>query len=200
MGLVAAIGAIGEPGNGGEHAEPAEEAEGVADFLVVEEQVPLAEEEQPIAGFGADEGQRVHAGIGHVGADVEEILKEPEGRKSEAEGLALKEEIDGAGGGNDEFEERAPEQHEGVTEEAEEGMAGFVNHEVDEIREKEIGSVGVGVEEEEDVENEPDASAEARDGFPFAEVFVEPVHEDRVAAGGSGVEVASYRLSVLSKA
>jgi len=40
----------------------------------------------------------------------------------------LKEEIDGAGGGNDKFEERAAEKHEGVAEEAEEGMAGFVNH------------------------------------------------------------------------
>jgi hypothetical protein len=55
-------------------------------------------------------------------------------------------------------------------------MAGFVNHEIDEIGEEEIGSVEPGVEEEEDVENEPGAGAETGDGLPFAEVFVEPVH------------------------
>ena len=176
MGLGAAVGAIGEPGDGGEHAEPTEEAKGVADFLVVEEKVPLAEEEQPIAGLGTNEGQGVHASVGHVGADVEEILEEPEVREGDAVGLALKEEIDGAGGGNDKFEERAAEKHEGVAEEAEEGMAGFVNHEIDEIGDEEIGGVGVGVEEKEDVENEPGAGAEAGDGFPFTEVFDEPVH------------------------
>jgi len=186
VGLGAAVGAVGEPGDGSEHADPAEEAEGVADFLVVEEKVPLAEEEEPIAGFGADQGQGVHAGVGHVGADVEEILEEPEKGEGDAVGLALEEEIDGAGGRNDEFEERAAEKHEGVAEEAEEGMAGFVNHEIGEINEEEIGGVGVGVEEKEDVENEPGAGAEAGDGFPFAGVFDRPVHEDRVAAvGGS---------------
>jgi hypothetical protein len=184
--LGAAIGAVDEPDDGGEHAEPAEEAEGVADFLVVEEEVPLAEEEEPIAGFGADEGQGVHASIGHVGADVEKVFEEPEGREGDAVGLALKEEIDGAGGGNDEFEERAAEKHEGVAEEAEEGMAGFVDHEVDEIGEKEIGGVEPGVEEKEDVENEPGAGAETRDGFPFAEVFEAQVHGNRVAAVGAG--------------
>src|SRR5271165_4756102 len=171
LGLGAAIGAIGKPGGGGEHPEPAEKPEGVADFLVVEEKIPLAEEEQPIAGFGADEGQGVHAGVGHVGADVEKILEEPEGREGDAVGLALREEIDGASGGDNEFEERAAEKHEGVAKVAEEGMASFVNHEIDEIGEEEIGSVGPGVEEEEDVENKPGAGAEAGDGFPFAEVF-----------------------------
>src|SRR5271165_4869405 len=145
LGLGAAIGAIGKPGGGGEHPEPAEKPEGVADSLVVEEEIPLAEEEQPIAGFGADEGQGVHAGVGHVGADVEEILEEPEGREGNAVGLALKKEIDGAGGGNDELEERAPEKHEGVAEKTEKRMAGFVDHEIDEIGEEEVGSVGVGV-------------------------------------------------------
>ena len=177
VGLGVAVGAIGEPGDGGEHAEPAEETESVADFLVVEEEVPLAEEDEPIAGFGADEGQGVHAGVGHVGADVEEILEEPERGEGDAVGLALEEEIDGAGGRNDEFEERAAEKHEGVTEEAEEGVAGFVNHEIDEIGEEEIGGVEPGVEEEEDVENEPGAGAEAGDGFPVVEVFEGPVHE-----------------------
>ena len=159
VGLGAAIGTVREPGNGGEHAEPAEEAEGVADLLVVEEEVPLAEEEQPIAGFGADERQGVHASVGHVGADVKEILEKPKGRKSDAVGLALEEEVDSTDGGNDEFEKRPTKQHEGVAEEAEEGMAGFVNYEIDEIREKEIGGIGVGIEEEEDVENEPGAGA-----------------------------------------
>src|SRR5208283_4586786 len=142
VGLGAAVGAVGEPGKGGEHAEPAEKAEGVADFLVVEEKVPAAEEEQPIAGFGADEGQGVHARVGHVGADVEKVFEEPEGRKSGAVGLALGEEIDGAGRGDDEFEKRAAEKHDGVAEEAEEGMAGFVDHEIGEIDEEEIGGVG----------------------------------------------------------
>jgi len=186
VGLGAAIGAIGEPGDGGEHAEPTEEAEGVADFLIVEEKIPLAEEEQPIAGFGADQGQGVHACVGHVGADVEKVLEEPEGREGDAVGLALREEIDGAGGGDDEFEERAAEKHEGVAKVAEEGMAGFVNHEIDEIGKEEIGGVGVGVEEEKDVENKPGAGAEAGDGFPCTEVFDGPVHGNRVATGDGG--------------
>ena len=88
----------------------------MADFLVESEEIPLAEEEQPIAGFGADEGQGIHAGVGHVGADVEKIFKEPEGGEGDAVGLALEKEIDGAGGGNDEFEERAAEKHDGVAE------------------------------------------------------------------------------------
>ena len=65
-------------------------------------------------------------------------------------------------------------------------MAGFVNQEIGEIDEEEIGGVGVSVDEEESVENEPGDGGEARGGFPFAEVFVEPVHGDRVAAVGRG--------------
>jgi len=180
--LSAAIGAIGEPSDGGKHAEPAEKAEGVADFLVVEEKVPLAEEEQPIAGLGADEGQGVHTRVGHVGADVEKVFEEPEGGEGDAVGLALREEIDGASGGNDEFEERAAEEHEGVAKIAEEGMAGFVDHEIGEIDEEEIGGVGVGVQEEEKVGSKTGSGTQAGDGFPFAEVFAEPVHGNRVAA------------------
>ena len=89
----------------------------------------------------------------------------------------MEKEIDGAGGRDDEFKERAAEKHDGVAEGTEEGMAGFVDHEIREINEEEIGGVGVGVEKEEEVGDEPGSDGEAGDGFPFAEVFVEPVHE-----------------------
>jgi hypothetical protein len=63
-------------------------------------------------------------------------------------------------------------------------MAGFVNHEIGKIDEEEIRGVGVGVKEEKEVENKPNGDIESWDGFPFAEIFVEPVHEDRVTAEG----------------
>ena len=51
-----AVHSPGEPSHGGEHAEPAEGAGGVADLDVVDEDVPLGEEDFPIVVAGADEG------------------------------------------------------------------------------------------------------------------------------------------------
>ncbi len=127
--------AEGEPGNGGEHAEIAEGAHGGADFLVLGEESPLGEKDGPVAVFGADEGQCGGAGVGHVGADVEEIFEEPEDAKSEAGGFALPEEVDGAQERNEKFAKGPAENHDGVAEPTEEEMAAFVDDQIDVVEE-----------------------------------------------------------------
>ena len=177
-----------EPNCGGEHAEPAEEAGGVADLDVVEEDVPLGEEDFPIVVAGADEGERECAGVSHVGADVEEVFEEPDGAESDAGGFAFDEEIREAGEWSDEFGEGAAENGQGVAKRAEERMAGFVNGEIGEIDDEKIGCVEGGVEEKEGVEDEPGDAGESGDGFPCAkivggEIFEELGHDGSVAAG-----------------
>src|SRR5712692_299057 len=126
---------VGQPRRGGEHAEIAEGAHGGADFLVVSEESPLGEEDGPVAVFGADEGQCGGAGVGHVGADVEEIFEEPEDAKSEAGGFALPEEIRGAEERDKEFNEGSAENHDGVAEPTEEKVSAFVDDQIDVVEE-----------------------------------------------------------------
>jgi hypothetical protein len=45
---------VGEPGYGSDHAKPSEGAGGLTDLLVVEEDIPLGEEERPVTVFAAD--------------------------------------------------------------------------------------------------------------------------------------------------
>src|SRR6476660_3097789 len=125
---------------------------------------PLGKENGPVTFVAADQGQRGGAGIGHVDADVEKIFEEPEGTEGGAVGLAPEEKVGGAGQRNDEFEERAAEDHQGVspavfaaaTENAEEWMASFVDHEVDEIGDQKLRAAQHGVEKEQDIERDGD--------------------------------------------
>ena len=149
---------------------------------VVDEDVPLSEEDFPIVVAGADERQRKRSGVGHVRADVEKIFEEPESAEGGAGGFAFDEKIRKAGERCDEFGEGATEDVHGVTERAEEGMADFMNGEIGEIDEQEIGRVERGVEEEENVEDEPGDAGGLGDGFPLAEAFSEIEHERSVAA------------------
>jgi len=142
----------------------------VADLDVVDEDVPLGEEDFPIVVAGADEGQGESAGISHVGADVEKIFEEPEGAKGGAGGFAFDEEIRKTGERGDEFGESAAENGHGVAEGAEQGMARFMDGEIGEIDDEEIGRVEGGVAEEESVEDDPGDAGGFGDGFPFAEV------------------------------
>ena len=176
------VDAPGEPRVGREHAEPAEEAGSVADLDVVDEDVPLGEEDFPIVVAGADEGQRKRAGVGHVCADIEEIFEEPEGAEGDAGGFAFDEEIRKTGERGDEFGEGAAEDVHGVTERAEKRMAGFVNGEIGEIDDEKIGRVERGVEEEEGVEDGPGDAGGFGDRLPLAEAFSEIEHERSVAA------------------
>jgi len=146
---------------------------------VVGEDVPLGEEDFPVVVAGADEGQRQRAGVGHVCADVEKIFEEPEGAEGGAAGFAFDEEIRKTGERGDEFGESAAENVHSVAERAEERMAGFVDGEIGEVDEKEIGGVEGGVEEEERVEEEPGDAGGFGDGFPFAEVVGGEIFEGR---------------------
>lgn len=165
-GFRVAIGAVDEEGEGGGHAEPAQSANELADFQIEGEKVPLAEEEGPVADFGVDEREGVGSRVFHVGADVEEVFEEPESGESEAAGLTVEIKVDGAEEWNEKFAERAAEKHERVAAPGEEEMAGFVDHQIDEVWKEEAGGVAEGVEEEQSVDEEPRAAGNAGDGIP----------------------------------
>jgi hypothetical protein len=61
-------------------------------------------------------------------------------------------------------------------------MAGFVDHEVDEIGREEAGGVAEDVEEEERVDEKPGDAGEARDGVPGSGFGEMQRHGSRVAA------------------
>ena len=186
-----------EPGYGSEHAEPADGAGGVGDLRVVEHEIPLGEEDFPVAVTGPDQKKRTRAGVGHVGADVEKVFEEPEGAEGGTSGFSAEEKIDGAHKGDDEFEERTAEDHKRVAEasfrataeNAEERMAGFVNGEIRIIEEEEAGAVVCGVQKEEEIEREGDDGDRTGDAFPVIEGDAAPLHGTRVARAGRDLRV-----------
>ena len=136
-----AIGAVGKEGEGCGHAEPAQSADELANLQIEREKIPLAEEEGPVTDFGIDEREGAGAGVLHVGADIEEVLEKPESGESEAISLAMEIKVDGAEEWNEKLAERAAEKHEGVAAPGKEEMAGFVDHEIDEVGKEEAGGV-----------------------------------------------------------
>lgn len=158
----------------------------MADFLVIEKHTPLPKENGPIALIGIDEGKDEGACVGHVGADVEKIFEEPEEREGQAVGLAVKKEKSGAQKRDQELTERAAENHKGVPEVAEEGMAGFVDDKVGVIEEEEAGIVAPGVEQEEKVEGEANAAAKTGNTRPVIGAIEGKFHKKSVTAAGSG--------------
>ena len=162
-GLGVAVSAVGEECEGGGHAKIAGE---LADLQIAGEKVPLAEEESPVADFGVDERESVGAGILHVSADVEKIFKEPESGEDETIGLTVEEKIERAEERNEKFAQRAAEEHDGVASPGEEEVAGFVDHQIDEVGKEEAGGVAEGVEEEERIGEEPGEAGVAGDGVP----------------------------------
>ncbi len=163
----------------------------MADLDVVDEDVPLGEEDFPIVVAGAHERQSECAGVGHVRADVEKIFEEPESAEGGAGGFAFDEEIRKTGERCDEFGESATEDGRGVTERAEQRMAGFVNGEIGEVDEKEIGRVERGIEEEESVEDEPGDAGGFGDRLPLAEIAGREIFEGRGHEGS--VAMAGWR-------
>ena len=149
----------------------------MGDLDIVQEKIPLREEDFPVAVTRADERKRAGASVGHISADIEKIFEKLECAEGGAGGFATKEEIYGAGERDDQFEKRAAHDHERVaetgfgatTENAEERMASFVDGEIGEIEEEEAGAVVCGVSEEEEIERECDDGDGARDGFPGIE-------------------------------
>src|SRR6267142_1426896 len=139
--------AVGQPGRGCQHSEPAEGAHDSADFLVLREEAPLGEENFPVGVAGANQRQGCGTRIGHVGADVGEVLEEPEAGKSKAGGFPLPEEINGAPERHQQFAEGSAEDHDGVSEPTEKEMPALVDDQIDEIEEQESGVVRKSVEE-----------------------------------------------------
>jgi hypothetical protein len=173
--------ADGKPDDHGEHAEPAELADEVADALIVGKDTPLLEEQGPIAFVAIDERKDESAGVGHVGANVEKILAEPEKREGEAVSLAMKEEEGGAQERNDEFAESAAKKHHGVAEVTEERVAGFVDDEIGVVEEEETGGVVPGVEKKKEIEREDDDATSARDVGPVVGAVEGELHSMSVA-------------------
>jgi hypothetical protein len=178
-----------EPGDGAKHAYPAQSAGGVGDLRVVEHKIPLSEEDFPVAVTGADEKERAGACVGHVGADVEKVFKEPERAEGGTGRFAAKEEIGGAGKWDDEFEERATEDHKrmaeagfrSAAENAEEWVSGFVDHQIGVVQEEKTGMVTCDVEKEYEIEADGDQRDGTRNGPPFIQRKCAPLHAMRVA-------------------
>ena len=121
----------------------------MADLLVVEEEIPLGEEDFPVVIAGADKRESECAGIRHVGADVEKVFKEPECAEGHPGGFAAEKEIRGADERDNEFGECAAENHESLAERAEEWVAGFVDHEIGVIEEEKVAATERSVEKKE---------------------------------------------------
>src|SRR5258708_35337092 len=102
-------------------------------------------------------------------------------------GLTVEEKIDRAEERDEEFAERAAEEHEGVAAPGEEEMAGFVDHRIDEVGEEEARGVAEGVEEEESVDDEPGDAGDAGDGVPGLRFGEGARHGSRLAGGGGGL-------------
>jgi len=143
----------------------------VADLLVVGQEIPLREEDSPIAFVAANQGLRSSARIRHVSADIRKVFEKPEHAKGESGGLPVPEKVGGAEQRDNQFAERSAQDADGVAKPTEEKMAGFVNHQVGEIEKEEAGSIGEGVKEKETIEHEPGNARDARNWFPVAELI-----------------------------
>jgi len=121
----------------------------------MEHQVPLGEENFPVAVTRADKKKCAGAGVGHVSSDVEKIFEKPEGGEGEAVGLPVEKEIQAAEERDEKFAECSAEDHKGVAAPTEEEMACFVDHEINEIGKEKAGGVAEGVEEKERISEEP---------------------------------------------
>jgi hypothetical protein len=146
----------------------------------------LTEKEGPVADFGVDERESVGASILDVDTDVEEIFEEPENGKSEAVGLTVEIKVESAEEWDEKFAKCAAEQHEGVAAPGKEEMAGFVDHQIDEVGEQEAAGVAEGVEEEKSVDEEPGDASDSGDGLPGLGFGERERHGIRVATPWSG--------------
>ena len=161
----------------------------MGDLRVAEHKIPLSEEDFPVAVAGADKKKRASASVGHVSADVEKVFKEPERAEGGTGRFAAEEEIGGAGKWDDEFEERATEDHKrmaeagfpAAAENAEEWVSGFVDHEIGVVQEEKTGMVTCSVEKEYEIEADGDQRDRTRNGLPFIQGKRAPLHTMRVA-------------------
>ncbi len=138
----------------------------MTDSLVVWQDIPLGKKDGPVTFVTIDEWKDEGAGIGHIGADIEEIFEEPKEGEGQAVSLAVIEKESGTESGHDQFAEGSAQDHERVAEVTEERMAGFVNDKIGEIEKEEAGSVAPGVEKEEDIAGEDYGATDAGDAGP----------------------------------
>jgi hypothetical protein len=186
--------AVGQPGDGSEHSEPAQSTHEAADFLILGKQSPLSEKNRPVALLRADERQGGRASVGHVGADVGKIFKEPKTAESEAGRFPLPEEVRSAQRRNEQFAERAAENHDGVAEPAKEKMPALVDDQIDVVEDEKPRTISEGIKKKERVKAEPGNPAEARNGLPLTELVFKEVH----FAKSSKKEVSHLRRSRFS--
>ncbi len=126
---------------------------------------------------GTNQRQSLGARVSHVGADIEEIFKEPEAAKSKAGGFAMKEEIGSTKKRHKQFAKRSPENHDGVAEPIEEKMPALVNDQINVIEKEKTAAVEESVKKEERIEAEPADSSETGDRLPSAEAIFEKRHK-----------------------
>src|SRR5215470_9786716 len=125
----------GEPAEDDGHAEPAEELYGLPDLLIMHEEVPVREKNLPVVIARAHQLNVQGAGRCHVVPYVKEILEKPEEAERHARDFTAKEERHRTGERHDQFQQRASENHQQVTEpglvrpgkEGKERMTRFVN-------------------------------------------------------------------------
>jgi hypothetical protein len=165
----------------------------MADLLVPKEDVPLREENGPVAILRAYQRQCRRAGIGHVGADVEEIFEKPEAAEGYGDGFALPPEEGGAEQGDNKLAERASENPDGVAEPTEEEVATLMNHEIGIVDEEKTSAVSGGVKKEKKIEYKPSDAKDAEDGLPIGEIAAEEGHGSRLASNVEGQKRVASR-------
>jgi len=149
----------------------------MADLLVVDENVPVGEENLLVVLAAADQLNIHGAGGSHVVTDVQEILEEPEQAEGHAGDFAAEEKNAGQREGDDKFEKRAAKDHQRVPgadfvragKDAKKGMAGFVNREIDPVEEEKLAMAGKCVKKEESVQGQREPSCGTEDGFPVVD-------------------------------
>ena len=155
----------------------------MANLLVVQKNGPLIEEQGPVALIGVDEWKDERTGVGHVGADVQEVFEKPENGEGEAVGLTVKEEKGGTEERDDEFTESTAKDHDSVAKPTEEVMTAFMDGEIHKIREKEAGIIPPRVEEEEKIESKHSSATDAGNARPMIGAIEGELHGRSVAAG-----------------
>src|SRR5271168_4119746 len=175
-----------QPGHRRKHPAPPKDARGRTDILVLHQKAPLAEQRSPIVFATANQRQILRACIRHVRADIQKVLEEPKTAKRRSRRLALPKEIQAAKQRNQQFTERAAQNHDRLAKPAEEKMSAFVNDQIDEIDEQKIRAVRKSVDQKKCVADQPGDSHHARHRLPLFKAVLEHLHEAKPSKVTSG--------------
>src|SRR5713101_1661504 len=167
---------VGQPHDDCNHSKPSQSTRESADFLVLGEEAPPGEKNGPVARFGANERQSGGACVGHVGANVRKVFKEPKAAESKAGRFPLPEEINCAQQRHKQFSKRAAQNHDGIAEPTEKEVTTLVDDQIDEIQDEKPGTISERIEEEKYVKTKPGNPGATRNRFPFSEFVFEEDH------------------------